>query len=1118
MDKPQIPSRWIQAHAGSGKTYQLVEHIVRLLVEGEPPASILCMTYTNAAAAEMQGRLQLRLRQLQRMPDMALRALLEEMLKRAPDDAHVDRARGLMITLLDAVPGVQFYTLHGFCQSLLSQFPLEAGVSAGFILLDERTTRELMGKSYQSLLDDALENPDLRRAFQAMQYVARDGAVESLLFEGLKLRREWVRLFSGADASSRLAETIKRYFNVDAIEDVNARIHAHCSQEWRVRAREVAHALMQGSKSEQDVGAPLSKWAEYGDSMHWSMCVESFFTAKGEARKRLYTNAFEKSHPVLAQWLLDEQEWAVRLSLDMAAVTAAELSTALCILMQHLLTRYSAHKEDMRALDYDDLLLKVRDMLADNALRPWVMYKLDQRIRHVLLDEAQDTSPEQWAIIETLRSELWQTHSDDRRSLLVVGDLKQSIYSFQGAVPRLFVEQQALTQDSFHALGVAFEHMALATSRRSAPLLMALVDTVLENPYVRAACVSDVALVPHATVHTGQPGAVTCWPGIRKVVKQSTSPFVPVSDYIFQENTKQLWAKTLADTIAGWVEGKRMLASRGRPVAPGDILILLQTRSMADPIIKALEERRIMVAGLDRLTLSSHLAVRDHLALMEWALHPYDDYHLAIALRSPLGGLDEDALYTIAHNRGERTLWQSLNERMPGHICIERFGVWRRLIHDLSPHLSLQHIHADGFVRHAYAQRFGEEVLEVLDALLGEAARYCDVDGTHARGFASWLAADTSTMKREQEQANGKVRVMTVHGAKGLEAPIVILADAFDKPNLGKESIVFAPFEHGMIPVLRKGEAKTDARVAQAFEARKQAKFEEYYRLLYVALTRAEDEIYVGGIDGNAANPAPDERMHWHAVVSDALRTLGGIEGEQGMVIQHESGHDYVLRSDKQHSAVQRAVALPEWIHTPAAAVNSAQRIYSPSSLVAHASLAGSASAPCDAAERGVIHHRLLQWMQHYAPRDEADLHAWVVREAPHWNASQHEHAVMTLWTLYRSTEYAWLWNAPSYNEVNIAGTIMIAGKPRKFAGQIDKLIMLPECRIVVDYKTSSSVPKPEDIPEAYLMQMLAYKHLLEKDGSGLAVRTCLIYTAVPVLYMLDERLDKLTLPSLDAA
>lgn len=1106
-----IPSRWIQAHAGSGKTYQLVQHIVRLLIEGEPPESILCVTYTNAAAGEMRERLERRLRELWRMDDAALRAILLDMLEREPDDMHLLRARGLMFDLLDSVSGVQFFTLHGFCHYLLGQFPLEAGIPASFTLLDDMGAKALLGDACQSLLDDAIADDALRAAFSCLQGVARDGAVEKLLAEAMKFRRHWLRLFVAYPDTEVLGSYIHRYFDALPDETLIVRRDNHYDDAWRACATAAAQCLAEGSASNKASAKKLFEAIQSAGEQRWQHLLSLFCTKEGEPRSRPYTADYGKRFPAHAEWMHNEQRYVMDIIELIANGEAATLSSSLAVLVRRLLLHYESAKVAQRALDFDDLLFKVQGLLSDDGLRAWVLHKLDHKLKHILLDEAQDTSPQQWEIFNILREELWSSSDGGFRSLLVVGDVKQSIYSFQGAAPKRFMEQQDITEHHFKHIGARFEPMALTQSRRTAPLILRLVDTLLSLPHMQAACVSPRAITQHATVHAGQPSRVTCWPAVKRVSTKSASPFELCDEYVHLDTSKVEWAHMLAATIGAWLENGRILASRGRAVVPSDILILLQTRTIAADIIRALEQRKIPVSGLDRLVLSSHLAVRDHLAFLEWALHPYDDYHLSIALRSPLGGLSEEELYHVAHDRHTSTLWEALCARLPHHPAIALFVEWKGWVISLAANDCLQRMHADGYIRHSYALRFGEEVHEILDALLGEAARFVDNGGSSMRAFVSWLSNDASSLKREQETSAGKVRIMTVHGAKGLESPIVILADGFKRPNLSKDNIVFTDHEDIALPVLRKGEAKHSRHVMKIFDACLAAKYEEYYRLLYVAMTRAEDELYVGGVDTGSKQ----ERPSWYDMMFTALEAMGAtIDNEGGLTIVSDAADGFTCRKDKRAYAEKSAYPLPEWCAVPAPAAAPAQRIYSPSGLTQYAPKSSLPTTDLDAAERGVVYHRILQWMEYYAPQNQGELLDWIKQEAKNWPLHKQIKAQEELWQLYNAESLRWMWDAPSHREVNIAGTL----RGIRFAGQIDRLVTTPDYRVVIDYKTSANVPDIVDIPEAYLMQMLAYKQLLEADGTSMPVRTALLYTAGPTFYWVDALLANLTLPSLDVA
>ncbi len=1108
-------SQWIQAHAGSGKTYQVVEHITRLLLSGEQPSSILCLTYTKAAAGEMEQRLKLKLRELAFMPNHLLDATLKNTCNVVVSPELIKRARGLMVASFDDVAGVQFHTVHGFCQYVLTQCTVEAGLPLGFDLLNEEKASNIRTNAFCALLNEAMTDVSLRSALSKLQTIAKDAMVEGLLYEGLKARRSWQELFSAKGNLAAVLLHIKSYFKYVSEDIIHSTLADRYNEAWLSRARNAAALLSLSSKQDKERARFLEQWADTLNISKWLVYAEQYFSEKGNLKSHA-TVPFAKKNPEIATWLEEEKNFVKSMFEQIARTSSADMAVALTILMHRMFELIEDEKKRVQALDFDDLLIKVRGLLADEFMRAWLMSKLDNRIKHLLLDEAQDTSPEQWEIISMLREDLWQSSADNARSLLVVGDLKQSIYSFQGAQPQKFVEQEFITKDYFHALGLSLTDMSLDTSRRSAPLIMQLVDKVLESTHLRKACISDAAMRSHITVHAGQPSRICCFPPIPKLPRHATQMPAPLLGSVENKNAVRNWADTLACTIEKWLQEPRMLAGRGRAVAAGDILILLQARKNAADIIQALEKRHIPVSGLDRLVLNTHLAVRDHLALLEWALHPYDDYHLAIALRSPLGGLTEEALFQVAHARGDLTLWDALIQVLPDSLLVMRFMQWRQWILTLPIDEALARIHAEGVVRYDYSKRFGAEVLEVLDALLIEASAFVKSIDASARAFCSWLSSNSSQIKREYEQTNAKIRVMTVHGAKGLEAPIVVLADAFSKPKSGLESILFSSHEGFPVPVLRKGEAKFCPEVSDVFDAALDEKYNEYYRLLYVALTRAEDEIYLGGV-GSLSDSS--SYPNWYDIVSQAMKSMGGaVESEHGLIIETKESESFKVRADKYPCHNTVAIDLPDWIFSPAPASNSSRSVYTPSSLVSYNRSILPPKNEGNVVDKGIIYHRMLQWIGKYAPASSEELKQWIMREAPYWDNDSIVSATKDIWALYTDSAYAMLWSAEALSEVNIAGNIEIGGKNYAFSGQIDLLIECDGYRVVIDYKTSRYVPTKDLIPESYLVQMLAYKRLLEADGSNIPVKTVLLYTAGPTIFWLDDVLANLTFPSLDAA
>lgn len=1105
-------SRWIHAHAGSGKTYALVQQILGLLVRGVAPQGIVCLTYTNAAAAEMKDRLYGRLRELALMEDTQVDARFRELTGQEATAEDIARCKGLYLALLDCEPGIGFFTLHGFCQRILSGFPLEAGVPAYFSLLDDRASAALLAQAYSTLLRAALTDASLREALDTLHAQAAENYARDLLYASIRQRRQWQVFWSQEAAEAR----IDAHFAVGEHRSLASLLAGRYTPQRLESLKSLAAQTMQGNEV---LAAGIHAWCDSVGEAAWERYALLWLTKEKTPRKSLVPAAFGRAHPTLLDALREEQALVSDAMERWLGIEAARLSRAVSSLTEQFLRFYDEEKFALQALDYDDLLLKTVALLGDERMRPWVMYKLDQRIEHLLIDEAQDTSPEQWAILEAIFTELMQAGASDK-TVFVVGDLKQSIYSFQGAAPALFAEQKPklAAQLAFAGNTLVMEHLEL--SRRSVPVVMEAVNRACGLEVMQGSFVAQEGYRPHRSAREGQGGRVVCWPPVAPPELEKADVLVPVDAYGAERDAVETWAEDLAATIAAWLESGRLLVARGRAIRADDVLILLQKRgkdsAFAQAIIRALERHAIQVAGLDRLQLAGHLAVQDHMALLEWCLHPYDDYHLAIALRSPLGGMSEEELLAVAQGRGEVTLWESLQARMPEHVAIARFVQWAEASRTMGPHALLQHMHACGAVREAYARRFGVEVFEVLDTLVAQAEAYAMQPDTSLRGFVSFMAEDTSELKREAESGQGKVRVMTVHGAKGLEAPVVILADALSKP-IKRDLLLFAQTPEGPIPCLRVGRGKDAPAVVRASEARMDVVYAEYYRLLYVAMTRAADELYIGGVAprrgaGDEDSPFPS----WHAVMMKALRGMEHVvEDEEMISVEWPQEEGRAFYQDKHSRDAVLSDALPAFFARALPDEHRGERVYSPSSLVAHGTFV---HASAGAADRGVVIHRVLQWVERTKPGSLEDVLLLVAREAPHWPQAECASAAKDIWAVYTDASLRWLWEGEAFNEVNIAGNILVGGKRLRLAGQIDRLIRTPDARIIIDYKTSRRVPPMDGLPEAYLMQMLAYKRLLEADGSDVPVRAGLLYTAGPVLYMLDNMLQSLDLPSLDAA
>lgn len=1039
VNPSNVASTWISANAGSGKTYRLVEHVVTLLLLGVTPERICCITYTKAAAGEMRARVLKALRDLLVMDDEACRARVRALT--GSDDIAL--ARSLFARVLDSpFGGLQLTTIHGFCQQILRRFPLESGLSPQFTVLEEAESDALQRIARQRVLEEAEGENELARALALIAERSGEYAFNELMRTAARQGEWWAQVRAEYPLADTLKAAIYQHHGVE-LGATEASIRAACEIPESLRALE------------QDA------------------LFELLFTQKGERRKRLPAH--------VPPGFVDRYERMVEHCRNLAC---AEESYAAALVASAFLDQYRKRKAEYQALDYDDLIHRTEQLLRNYG--GWVMTKLDHRIDHLLVDEAQDTSPGQWRIVRTLVEELMVTgggvgSGNVPRSLLVVGDEKQSIFSFQGADPRQFAGEAAHFAQLLEGSGMALLRQSLEHSYRSAQAILTLVDAVAALPPVRRGLSAAGTPPRHTMKRQDNPvGRVVLHPPVPVVEKPKPEAFTLPQDYAITETTAQTLAERMAAEIKQWVEAGRCL--------PGDILILLWRRQpYADCLIRALETLDIPVAGIDRLKLSEHLAVRDLMALMQWCGYEGDDLALAHVLRSPILGVSEQVLEDLAFGR-PGSLWRQVRQEASLAAALESILAARHR----PPYEFLTHVLEVSGARTRFAERFGEEVHEVLDELKAQAAQMPASLAPTIAAFADWITRSEREVKRQQETHGQAVRIMTVHGAKGLEAPIVLLVNPVKNPDTGRETSLKAT--RARLPILAfSDEGKQAAAYRQAKEALKQDLFDEYYRLLYVALTRPRDELHIFAAE-------PVREGSWYALVQQAMATLPTVREGESLVLR-----DAGTPTPRPPTPSHAASPMPAWVHSAPPSVPERQRVLSPSRLMEQpVALGGKAGANV----RGVRIHRVLQFLQ--ADSDANTLAQLLTLAAPEWEASARAQAASEIAALHASER--WLWEYPAHAELSIGGTVNGA----IYSGQIDRLVITPEAVVVVDYKTGSHVPAtPEAAPEGYRLQMKVYKALLQPLYPERKIRSALLWTAIPALMWMDEAVDATPWPNL---
>ena len=1125
-------SVWVAASAGAGKTKVLTDRVMRLLLDGAPPARLLCLTFTRAAAAEMANRINRDLGRWTLVDDALLDVELEALTGSLPDDETRRRARRLFAAVLDAPGGLKIMTIHAFCQSLLGRFPLEAGVAPHFEVLDERAAAELLRDAQSAVLVAAHAGvePELAEALAEVSGHVNEDAFHDLM-DALRGARGRLRaLLDHHGDVDGLIDATWRLLGVAADETVDDVVGAASADGAFDRAALAAAgaALEHGSDADVARGARLAAWLEmpaaerqaaFGDYL------KIFLTVDLAARKSLITKKAQAAGPDAVDALTAEQARLADVVEHRRAVIVARASAALLRLGGALLDEYDRHKAARARLDYDDLVLCAGRLLERPGVAPWVLYKLDGGLDHILVDEAQDTSPEQWRVIARLADEFFAGKGarEVLRTVFVVGDEKQSIFSFQGADLAALAAMRAHFAARVQAAGEVWREVELGISFRSTAAVLQAVDAVFANPAARDGVVFADHVVAHQAERKGHAGLVELWPLVADADADDPAPWaVPVERREAARSSARL-ARHIARTVHGWVSGGERLDARGRAVRPGDVLVLVRRRTVfVEELVRALKALGVPVAGADRMVLTDQLAVMDLVALGEFLLLPDDDLTLATVLKGPLIGLDEDALFDLAYER-RTSLWAELVRR---HGERDDFARAHRTLAELlgrvdfvPPYELYAEILDVRGGRRQLVGRLGPDANDPIDEFLTLALGYERIEPPSLQGFLHWLAAGETQIKRDLDQARDEVRVMTVHGAKGLQAPIVILPDTTALPGGGRGATLLwhdgdGDGDGGPALLWPVRTANDERRCRAARQALRDRESEEYRRLLYVAMTRAEDRLYVCGWQGRHAPPDGC----WYRLVADTMETIAeavdfdttaqGPDGWRGTAYRLSQPQTRGAEADDaaRTAAAPQPAEEPDFLRSPAPPEPAPPRPLAPSRPAAAepAVLSPLAEGPGEGRFlRGRLIHWLLQLLPDAEPAARDALCRRLLARPGHGltDEAQAEIAAEAL-AVIDDARFAALFGPTSRAEVPLVGVVDGA----VVAGQVDRLVVGADRVTVIDFKTNRPAPAREaDVAPAYIAQMAAYRAVLAQIYPEKTIDCLLLWTDGPHLMQLSD-------------
>ena len=1086
---------WVNANAGSGKTHVLVDRVIRLMLGGTEPSRIMCLTFTKAAAAEMANRLFERLSKWIALDDDKLADLLAELGSPSPDAALLERARQLFTRALETPGGLKIQTIHAFCERVLQLFPVEAGVVPHFTMLDERQSAELLQRARNAVLGKAKSDGQSPLGLALLDIANRvqPDAFDGLLNQLLSKRAD-LRGVLDPDSGSAAAEQLLQH-HLSLTHGMTADSLRSGLAIDKNRYIDFANALDTGTAAEKKRGATLRGICK-GDAVSLLDLQEIYLTKKSEPLKAVANKPVLLRYAGLEDFIGQEQQRLIEALGKLGDLECLSATLSVLQLGCAIVQAFEKTKRRQGCYDFDDLIIKTGELLQEKPDAAWVLYKLDGGIEHLLVDEAQDTSPMQWQIVRALTEEFYAgegRYGKKPRTVFVVGDRKQSIYSFQGADPDVFEVVHDDFKFQVEAAGHEFRPVDLTISFRSAPPILTAVDLVFGKSSSARRGLDGVMERDwhHESNRRTAAGMVEIWPLTEPLDTEPGDPWQAPVDREPAHSPRRRLAGELARTIKSWI-GSRMLPSLGRPVHPGDILILVRRRnSFFDAMIRALWNEHVPVAGADRLKLGENIAVLDLLALAQFCVMPEDDHALACILKSPILAepLSEDDLLEIAAGR-KSSLWDSLRQR-PERQFTDAAAMLELLVRTAPaarPFEFLSAVLAKSRLR--FLSRLGSEANDAIDALLDLALSYEEANGTSLSGFVNWFAAGEIEIKRNMEQGAGEVRIMTVHGAKGLEAPIVILPDTASGPEGKSDPLLMLEAGNGnaRVPLWPVPKLHASRTVQALKDKQKEVQNFEYQRLLYVAMTRARDELYVCGYNGARA-PSPE---CWYNTICNALKpVMEEMADGRGWRL----GAKPELQSEAAQGTAVAAAALPDWIDQDARATPQPFGPAPPSRLRRpHAHVA-----------RGILIHRILQQLPDLAEAERAGHVLQTVRRAGADPSLADE-----LLALIGHPVLAELLSGDGLSEVPLITEV--PGQPPQ-RRRIDRLVVTDSTILVADYKTDRDVPRDvSGCSLEYLMQMAAYRDALRRMHPGMAIRVCLLWTEAPKLMLLpDAIMDRMT-------
>ncbi|MGY9035331.1 MAG: double-strand break repair helicase AddA [Rhodobacterales bacterium] len=1105
-------STWLSANAGSGKTKVLTDRVARLLLNGTLPERILCLTYTKAAANEMQNRLFSRLGSWSMMPDTELRENL--LLLGLPNSnistKYLSNSRRLFAQAVETPGGLKIQTIHSFCSSMLRRFSLEAGVSPSFTEMDGRVGKKLRFEVLESIAElDADVFGKFITHFSGSE-------IDSILLEIIK-HKEALSKYIGSEEIMRILHIPPNIKNKTDTVKLTFPEKSETLLELSSFITAAIRILAKQSQAMQDLAVKLSGLNLTNPGIEdLNILFDCFLYKNGLnflPQAKYKSIPTKKAQEALGENLskLSDLMEQVAMTLDMQLkLQSFEKTNTLHLFSVKFLETLERKKEIRGLLDFDDLIHKTINLLKNPTFANYILYRLDGGIDHILVDEAQDNSPKQWEIIRLLTQDFVSGESARtklNRTIFAVGDKKQSIYSFQGADPNSFDSMQEYFSNALRAISKNIQPLNLLHSFRSSKPILNLVDASFKDSFFER--INDQP--SHLPFKENLPGKVDLWDWISDEKDEYDTLWYDPVDTIGKKHHTIKLANKIAEKIYNLIDyeqitqvdsNKTSSEINTRRIEPADFLILVQTRStLFHEIIRSCKQINLPIAGTDRLDLMKELGVKDLISLLSYLVTPEDNLSLAEVLRSPLCNLSEDTLFKLAYNRKKLHLYEVLNNRKEEFYAVwEMLNDLRNKVDYMRPYEILEYILTFHNGRRKFVSRLGSEVEEVLDVLLEQAIEYERTEVPSVTGFLLWICQENTTVKRSLHASENKIRIMTVHGAKGLEAPIVILPDTGPKKNTLRDEIITLKG----CPIWKANSEKRSLNEQNFIDKVQEQHGLEEMRLLYVSITRAESWLIICG-SGSLPNPT---NPCWYQLLEQGMTKLNAQTNkvDTGKRLTHLEWPTKLHK--KNSSSKTMPTKLPNWLATNAPQASDRITNISPSKIGLKKSIDGPETEKSNdqTLSEGSGLHLLLE----HLPSVSFDSYQEKARDLlSGFELSTVSRLTNKVVRILNNKDFNYIFLNKSFSEVNISAKFEFL-KNQKVIGVIDRLVFMPNYILAVDFKSNTRVPKNiSDVPSGILQQMGAYQEILKKIYPDTSIQTAILWTEKEYLMKLDELLVK---------